>query len=71
MKGLTVVTHILVLAALLDLGSTAPRMIEPHTSRDACFNAASKRNLNDPEIRTPEALAKGMGYICMSLEYPV
>lgn len=65
------VTHILVLAALLQLSTVAPLVISGHPSRDACFNAAGKANHSDPQVKTPKARAIGAAYVCLKLEYPV
>lgn len=65
------ITHILVLAALLRLDTMAPQMVSPFTSRDECFIAAGKLNHDDEDLKKPDMQAVGAAYVCLKVELPV
>jgi hypothetical protein len=58
--------YFLVLAALLQLEDTAPRMISPHRTYDECAQAASKAN-KDERLQSPDAKEKGLRFVCMRM----
>jgi hypothetical protein len=54
------------LAILSALADTPPGAVEPHTSRDACLEAADKKNRTEPLVLTaPPAL--GVRFVCLEI----
>lgn len=65
------ITHILVLAALLSMEDRAPRMIAPHKSEVECLQAAGRANKDHAdELNTDDSKALGLKFVCMKLVVP-
>jgi hypothetical protein len=63
-----VISSILVLAALLDMEQTAPRMVSPHASVSECLIAAQKNNHQfKAELEKEENAQRGMRFVCLKL----
>jgi len=60
-------TYILALALLAQPGS-APRLLEPHESREACYAQADKLNRTDERLRSNDARVLGVEYVCLKVE---
>jgi hypothetical protein len=58
--------YFLVLAALLELTETAPRMVSPHQTFEDCAKAAQDAN-KDERLKTEEARARGLRFVCVKL----
>jgi hypothetical protein len=56
----------LVLAAMLQLEDVAPKVMSPHKSLAACTAAAQEAN-QDPRMKTAEAKAMGLRFVCMKI----
>lgn len=61
------VTYILALA-FLHVADAAPRLLEPHTSRDACMVAAEQHNKADDGLRTEQGKKLGAEFVCLKIE---
>lgn len=54
--------------AFLNVVDAAPRLLEPHKTRDACMVAAEKRNKADDGLRTEQAKQLGAAFVCLKVE---
>jgi len=61
------ITYFLVVAALLQMEETAPKMVSPHATYDECAAAAQKANKHDERLQHPIALEMGLRYVCLRL----
>jgi hypothetical protein len=63
-----VISTILVLAALLNLEDSAPKMMSPHKSIQECLVAAQAANHEHRlELAQPDNVAVGLRFVCLKL----
>lgn len=62
------IAALLALAPLLVLSETPPQIISPHATLSDCMVEAEKRNRSDESLRTNEARAKGLEYVCLHVK---
>lgn len=59
-------TYILALMLILN-PAKAPKLLAPHTSYDDCMEAAIEATKDDHRLRTPEAQAVQVEYVCLKV----
>jgi hypothetical protein len=58
--------YFLVLAALLQLDTVAPKVLLPFDTFEDCAKAAQDAN-KDPRLQTPDSLVMGLRFVCLKL----
>ena len=60
------ITHILALMMMLD-ATAAPQLLAPFTSKAECMEAAEKGTKDDHRLRSPQAQAMQVEYVCLAV----
>lgn len=62
------IEYILAIAMLNNLKETAPKLVQPHESKESCYQDAEKRNQTDDGLRSVQARELGAEYVCLKIE---